>query len=166
MEKINIVSMCHNCQFYKNGWCGKENKNVDTAMIPKWCQLDDFIDWISVKDRLPDEPGRFWCYVEEINDLGKSHYQWNVYFNGEVFNTFTGGYATHWMPLPEPPEKEAEVDLSSKPARKELAAQGHSAHCIDRQMWGDGECECGLYANGYNPYGWMDDDPMKVTRDE
>ena len=33
-------------------------------------------NWVSVADRLPSEFGRYLCYVEEQNDLGKSHYQW------------------------------------------------------------------------------------------
>lgn len=31
--------------------------------------------WIPVSERLPEDSGRYWCYVEEQNDLGKSHYQ-------------------------------------------------------------------------------------------
>lgn len=37
---------------------------------------------------------------------------------------------------------------------KAIEAQGHSHHCACRQIWGDGECECDLYAKGYDPYGW------------
>ncbi|MEG1251635.1 MAG: hypothetical protein RSE37_23655, partial [Citrobacter sp.] len=39
--------------------------------------------WIPVSERMPDEIGRYWCYVEEQNSLGKSHYQWNCSWNGE-----------------------------------------------------------------------------------
>lgn len=39
--------------------------------------------WIPVSERKPEESGRYWCYVEEQNDLGKSHYQWNCSWNGE-----------------------------------------------------------------------------------
>jgi hypothetical protein len=63
-------------------------------------------EWVSVKDRLPSEGGRYWVYVEEITDTGKSHYQWNAAY-GE-FHRFTetnmNGTVTHWMPLPEPPK--------------------------------------------------------------
>lgn len=37
----------------------------------------------------------------------------------------------------------------------ELQKQGHSHHCACRQVWGDGECECALYAKGYDPYAWL-----------
>lgn len=29
-----------------------------------------------------------------------------------------------------------------------LKEMGHSHHCASRQIWGDGECECGLYKSG------------------
>lgn len=38
---------------------------------------------------------------------------------------------------------------------KKLQSQGHPHHCACRQVWGDGECECDLYQQGYNPYAWM-----------
>ena len=33
-----------------------------------------------------------------------------------------------------------------------LQEEGHSPHCANRQVWGDGECECHLYEKGYDPY--------------
>ena len=32
---------------------------------------------------------------------------------------------------------------------------GHSHHCAHRIVWGDGECECELYQDGYDPYAWL-----------
>ncbi|MEQ0205277.1 DUF551 domain-containing protein [Klebsiella sp. CN_Kp104] len=62
--------------------------------------------WIPVSERLPEEGGRYWCYVEEQNDLGKSHYQWNCSWNGERWwvESENGGIVTHWMPLPAAPQ--------------------------------------------------------------
>ncbi|HCQ8472437.1 TPA: DUF551 domain-containing protein [Klebsiella michiganensis] len=62
--------------------------------------------WIPVSERLPEEGGRYWCYVEEQNSLGKSHYQWNCSWNGDVWsdNALTGR-VTHWMPLPAAPQE-------------------------------------------------------------
>lgn len=49
----------------------------------------------------PSEIGRYWCYVEEQNDLGVSYYQWNCCWNGE---SWTGKdmacIVTHWRNLP------------------------------------------------------------------
>ncbi|EOG4729230.1 DUF550 domain-containing protein [Salmonella enterica subsp. enterica serovar Typhimurium] len=62
--------------------------------------------WISCSERMPDEIGRYWCYVEEQNDLGKSHYQWNCSWNGDTWGgEMMSGKVTHWMPLPEPPQE-------------------------------------------------------------
>jgi len=68
------------------------------------------MEWISVNDRLPEEGGRYWCFLEHQNDLGKSNFQWNCSFNEteSVFSDSTlndGEIVTHWMPLPEPPKK-------------------------------------------------------------
>ncbi|EOD2055111.1 DUF551 domain-containing protein, partial [Salmonella enterica subsp. enterica] len=62
--------------------------------------------WISCSEQMPDEIGRYWCYVEEQNDLGKSHYQWNCSWNGDKWGSeMMSGKVTHWMPLPEPPQE-------------------------------------------------------------
>ncbi|GKJ67564.1 DUF551 domain-containing protein [Klebsiella pneumoniae] len=63
--------------------------------------------WIPVSERLPEDSGRYWCYVEEQNDLGKSHYQWNYSWNGDRWwvESEGGGIVTHWMPLPAAPQE-------------------------------------------------------------
>lgn len=63
--------------------------------------------WVSVSERMPEESGRYWCYVEEQNSLGKSHYQWNCSWNGEVWSDKAlSGRVTHRMPLPAAPQQE------------------------------------------------------------
>lgn len=37
----------------------------------------------------------------------------------------------------------------------DIEKQGHHPHCAARQVFGDGECECNLYAKGYDPYAWQ-----------
>lgn len=62
--------------------------------------------WISVEDRLPVDGGRYLGYCREVNDLGVSHFIWNVAYhekggwtdNGELISV------THWRPLLAPPE--------------------------------------------------------------
>ncbi|MEA4199676.1 DUF551 domain-containing protein [Klebsiella pneumoniae] len=63
--------------------------------------------WIPVSEQLPEDSGRYWCYVEEQNDLGKSHYQWNCSWNGDRWwvESEGGGVVTHWMPLPAGPQE-------------------------------------------------------------
>ncbi|HCD9772871.1 DUF551 domain-containing protein [Enterobacter hormaechei] len=63
--------------------------------------------WVACSERMPEESGRYWCYVEEQNDLGKSHYQWNCSWNGDRWwvESENGCRVTHWQPLPSPPAK-------------------------------------------------------------
>ncbi len=42
-----------------------------------------------------------------------------------------------------------------------LKQQGHPEHCACRQVWGDGECECDLYKQGYDPYAWIKTYPVQ-----
>ena len=70
--------------------------------------------WIPVSERLPEEGGRYWCYVEEQNSLGKSHYQWNCSWNeGAWSDRALTGRVTHWMPLPAAPQ-EVKSELRKK----------------------------------------------------
>ncbi|AXF58191.1 DUF551 domain-containing protein [Leclercia sp. W6] len=64
--------------------------------------------WIPCSERMPEEIGRYWCYVEEQNCLGKSHYQWNCSWNGGRWwvESENGGRVTHWMPLPSAPQQQ------------------------------------------------------------
>lgn len=83
-------------------------------------------NWISVKDRLPEKDGSYLCYCEglifsigyqkigyfthhaQLNaDLNYKGYKGPVWYDydSEVGN-FTISNVTHWMPLPNDPEKE------------------------------------------------------------
>jgi hypothetical protein len=44
---------------------------------------------------------------------------------------------------PISPREQAGIDAMDK-HQEELEAEGHTAHCAARQVWGDGKCECGL----------------------
>lgn len=70
--------------------------------------------WVACSERMPEESGRYWCYVEEQNDLGKSHYQWNCSWNGDRWwvESENGGRVTHWMPLPAAPQQEVSHALA------------------------------------------------------
>lgn len=66
-------------------------------------------DWIDVNDSLPEESGRYWCYIEQLTDLGFSYFQWNCDYNSQLqrFSDMTlknGERITHWRPLAKPPK--------------------------------------------------------------
>lgn len=62
--------------------------------------------WTDVNNRLPEEGGRYWVYVEEVNDLGIGHYQWNAdYHSVEKRWNIIGGRVTHWRNLMPPPQQ-------------------------------------------------------------
>jgi hypothetical protein len=64
------------------------------------------MEWISVKDRLPDEEGNYLVWSNGLNDRD----QWSgCYAPFSLFKNIRGGFVpwpddvTHWMPLPDPP---------------------------------------------------------------
>lgn len=68
-------------------------------------------DWIDVNDQLPEEGGRYWCYVQHLTDTGMSYFQWNCDYNPQLrrFSDMTlrdGEQITHWRELPPPPTKQ------------------------------------------------------------
>lgn len=82
--------------------------------------------WIPVEDALPEKSGEylvyteyedvFKCYFEKENDPEEDECQWGFYQDyrdpdtlGWAGTTWTAvETVTHWMPLPEPPESEAQ----------------------------------------------------------
>lgn len=64
--------------------------------------------WIAVEETPPAESGRYWCYVEEVDDLGISHYQWNCAYSANDnrwSDKALSGRVTHWQNLPSPPKQ-------------------------------------------------------------
>ena len=87
-------------------------------------------EWISVKERLPNEEDDVLILVREIEHYGRHHEKRKVYYwqfvgwrvDEKWATTYCHGFryiddenekeprceheVTHWMPLPEPPEEE------------------------------------------------------------
>lgn len=70
-------------------------------------------EWISVKERLPEQDGKVLCRYGFEREGKRSGYMvtgcLDYYATDEIphfQHASTGLYVTHWMPLPEPPEEE------------------------------------------------------------
>ena len=62
-------------------------------------------EWISVKDRLPENiANRVLVVCERSNGVFYAHYEKPFWINLETDKPFIST-VTHWMPLPEPPEE-------------------------------------------------------------
>ena len=72
-------------------------------------QLICDMTWISIKDQVP-EPGTWIIYHAPNIFSAESAQMWIGMYNKGVFYSkhgfFGGGEVTHWMPLPELPNKD------------------------------------------------------------
>jgi hypothetical protein len=64
------------------------------------------MNWIDVKDRLPEHGILTSSYVLTINSYGHIDCLDFIYKNWYKDNIPEETYITHWMPLPEPPNKQ------------------------------------------------------------
>lgn len=79
-------------------------------------------EWISVKDKLPEEGGQYLVFVKEEDEehgcvlnawfnpfeltLVPLEIGWTLLYEFYEFSDRLRGCITHWMPLPEPPREE------------------------------------------------------------
>jgi hypothetical protein len=111
MEKMKGITCCADCSYYnmKKHKCTRasdEGKPTDHFYAD--CPLPTVTkcsEWISVKDRLPEESGRYLVYAKE----GERETHRTIAPFHKAFH-LSGRMAywkvTHWMPLPEPPKEE------------------------------------------------------------
>ena len=64
-------------------------------------------EWISVKDRLPEDDSDVWAYSRNGKEgrIYPANYAKGVWFDC-IFTTPATDTTTHWMPIPEPPKGE------------------------------------------------------------
>lgn len=111
VKGIEMPKNCYLCPFcdYVSGRCDAvkgtpytpENRYDQRA---DWCPLVEAPEWISVKERLPEQIG---SQVREkyLVHLASGCIQ-KLYFEFPTEGWhFTGSPVTHWMPLPEPPKE-------------------------------------------------------------
>lgn len=92
---------CEECSHNEAGDCYKKLKrNAADAIEELQSQLPK---WIPVTERLPEEEKVVLCHCRAniIETLAYYDGLWQGY-NGSYMKSF----ATHWMPLPEPPKEE------------------------------------------------------------
>lgn len=84
---------------------GKFQCNTDNDEIKEIAKQIQLLipSWINVDEKLPEQGGRYWCYVKELNDGGWfSYFQCNCYFDVEG-KCFSEGFeihnVTHWTNL-------------------------------------------------------------------
>ena len=64
-------------------------------------------EWVSVKDRLPEEKVNCIVYYQHAYCDNDGYWAIGICFNdGEKFQINPAYKVTHWMPLPEPPKGE------------------------------------------------------------
>ena len=66
-------------------------------------------EWISVKDRLPEKPGRYLCWFgKNTFAVGASivPYIPDLHWFASLESLERYENVTHWMPLPEPPKED------------------------------------------------------------
>jgi hypothetical protein len=93
--------------------CGNECGSVcDEECENVFCNFYDYImdapavnRWIPCSERLPESFIYVLCAGRD--GIGILRYIGSKWLDGEA-NAYTTNEITHWMPLPEPPEKEAE----------------------------------------------------------
>ena len=67
--------------------------------------------WKDAINNPPKQPDRYWCYVEEVTENGKSYFQWNCSYNpdenrwGIDMLEELGAKVIHWTELLDPPKK-------------------------------------------------------------
>lgn len=68
-------------------------------------QMEDMMDWISVKDRLPEIYERVIYYVPGWGIYYGNRQEDDTWDAPDVFGPpWLSESVTHWMPLPEPPK--------------------------------------------------------------
>ena len=83
---------------------------VDGKSITEWAAIGMKAPrWISVKDRLPEKPGRYLCWFgKNTFAVGASivPYIPDLHWFASLESLERYENVTHWMPMPEPPKEE------------------------------------------------------------
>ena len=95
----------------------KQLKNAPITICKSEPSIETVQEWISVKDRLPDNKEHDWVLAQVVEDNGFMHIPRVMEYRQAKNDWFEETYGwlsehnglfsvTHWMPLPEPPKGE------------------------------------------------------------
>ena len=101
-----LVELLDDMQRSGTGYFGSaiENKKIADYLIRHGVTVQD---WISVKDRLPEEKVN--CIVHYKHAYCDNDDYWAIgfcFYDGEKFRIDLSYKVTHWMPMPQPPKGE------------------------------------------------------------
>ena len=103
LEEAAFIIRHDNGEDYKTGIGAGFKKAAD--MLESAPIVDAAPRWISVKDRLPDSEIDILVYEKNIGPYGMSMSV--ISYDPKMFDPYWNN-VTHWRPLPEPPEMDAE----------------------------------------------------------
>ena len=95
----------------------KQLKNAPIMICKSEPSIETVQEWISVKDRLPDNKEHDWVLAQVVEDNGYMHIPKVMEYRQQRNDWFEETYGwlsehnglfsvTHWMPLPNPPKGE------------------------------------------------------------
>lgn len=97
---------CIGCAFFDFVDCGSAAKQQAADMLEKLAAEKGAkkLEWISVKDRLPEgKCEAYLCSLDSFLFSGSQYIDIRVYYGDGKWGN---GTVTHWMPLPELPKEE------------------------------------------------------------
>lgn len=115
-REATVKAFCEKCKGYYDGHCVHRGEcDIDVIKTAPAADVQPVKQWISVKDRLPDEScgclGIVDGEVTEVNYSPKSKGYicvWSM-CDADGFRPLSDDTVTHWQPLPEPP-KDGDAD--------------------------------------------------------
>lgn len=101
IERLKICEQCGDCLT-----CAEHDEAIKLALYTFKEREERAMNWISVKERLPDRDETVLCHSNKNGGyyfIGYIGYRSGAWCECGAMHI---GDVTHWMPLPEPPKEE------------------------------------------------------------
>lgn len=105
-------------------------------------------EWISVKDRLPEIDGMVLAHIKYPQPFGGCDTAIDVRYYGAVMYKPGWVLVTHWMPLPDPPGKDAKQERHGTwipISDGDMCECSECGTCLDGDFDYDEFCKCNLF---------------------